>query len=101
MFELIMTYCLASEPCITETLAIFPQNDVGEAICEISRTAIADAIRQKDRSGASVTFSCSRSAMPQMPDYSTRHRDNRVTMADPGKMSAIDAAMSILEKIAK
>lgn len=101
MFELIMTYCLASEPCITETLAIFPQKDVGEAICEIARPAIAEAIRQKDRSGAAVTFSCSRSAIPQMPDYSTRQRDNRLTMADPEKVSAVDAARAIIEKIAK
>lgn len=101
MFELIMTYCLAGEPCITETLAIFPQNDVGEAICEIARPAIAGVIRQKDRSGAAVTFSCSRSAIPQMPDYSTRQRDNRVTMADPEKVPVFDAARAILEKISR
>lgn len=101
MIALLMTYCLTGEPCTQETLAFFPQEDVGLALCDIAKPAIESAIRSRARSGAVVKFSCSQSEMPQMPGYSPRQRDNRVTMADPGKMSAIDAARAIIEKIAK
>lgn len=101
MIELLMVYCLAGEPCTTETLAIFPQPDVGAAICEIARPAIASAIRAKVSERASVTFSCSGNAMPAVPGYAPRHRDNRVTMADPGKLSPVDVAREIIERLAK
>lgn len=101
MIELLMVYCLAGEPCTTETLAIFPQPDVGAAICEIARPAIASAIRAKVSERASVTFSCSGNAMPPAPGYSPRMRDNRVTMVDPGYVSPLDAVMGIVERLAK
>jgi len=101
MIELLMVYCLAGEPCTTETLAIFPQPDVGSAICEIARPAIASAIRERASMSASVTFSCSGNAMPQAPGYAPRRRDNRVTMADPGNVSPVDVAREIIERLAK
>ena len=101
MIALIMTYCLSGEPCTTETLAIFPQPDVGAAICEIARPAIASAIREKAPKSASVTFSCSGNAMPPTPGYAPRRRDNRVTMAEPGNVSPVDVAREIIERLAK
>lgn len=101
MIDLLMVYCMSGEPCITETLALFPQEDVGVTICEIARPAIASAIREKAPRSASVTFSCSGNAMPPAPGYAPRMRDNRVTMAEPGNMSPVDVAREIIERLAK
>lgn len=101
MIELLMVYCISGEPCTTETLAIFPQEDIGAAICEIARPAIASAIREKVSERASVTFSCECSAMPPAPGYSPRMRDNRITMAEPGNVSPVDVAREIIERLSK
>lgn len=102
MIALVMAYCLSGEPCITETLAIFPQEDIGGALCEIARPAIADAIRAKDRSGATATFSCQGNAMPSVPGYQPiQRKDERYRMIDAEAGSAIDAARAIIEKLAR
>lgn len=100
MIELVMLYCLNGEPCVKEVLAIFPQEEVGEPLCHIALPAIESEIRAKARKDAAITFSCDPSAMPQIPDYLPRKRDNRVTMADPGKLSPADVIMEIIDKVA-
>jgi hypothetical protein len=92
---------MSGEPCVQETLAIFPSEDVGGKICEIAKPAIASAIRDKAPERVSVTFSCSGSADQSVPGYEPRRRDNRITMVDPGKVSPIDAVMGIIDKLAK
>lgn len=100
MIELVMLYCLSGEPCAREVLAIFPQEDVGESLCNIAKPAIESAIVAKARTDATVTFSCDPIAEQQIPDYSPRQRDNRVTMADPGKVSPADVVMEIIDNVA-
>lgn len=100
MIELVMVFCLSGEPCAREVLAIFPQEEVGEALCHIAKPAIESAIVAKARKDATVTLSCDLSAEPRIPDYAPRQRDNRVTMADPGKVSPADVVMEIIEKVA-
>lgn len=101
MFELIMMYCLADEPCAKEVLAIFPSEDVGRQLCDIARPAITDAIRARVDSGAVLNLSCVDGAIQERPDYSPRQRDNRVTMADPGKVSPVDVALDLIDKLSK
>lgn len=101
MIELIMVFCLSGEPCVREVLAIFPQEEVGETLCHIAKPAIESAIVAKARKDATVTLSCDPSAYPQTPDYAPRQRDNRVTMAEPGKVSPADVVMEIIDRIAK
>lgn len=101
MISLVMLYCLAGEPCARETLAIFPQDDIGGAICEIAKPAIAEAIRSKAGKGTMVTFSCDPGAMPLPPVYAPSQRDNRVTMAESEKVSPVNAVLGIIQKLAK
>lgn len=81
VIELIMLYCISGEPCTNEVLAIFPQEDVGMALCEIARPAIGQAIREKVPAGVTVTFSCGLDDEPTEPSYqpSTR-KDDRINM---------------------
>lgn len=58
MFELMMTYCLAGQPCAVETVANFPQYDVGQSICELAKPGIALGVGQRLPVGARVTFKC-------------------------------------------
>lgn len=58
MFELMMTYCLVGQPCVTETVANFPQYDVGQHICNLARPGIESGVRQRLPVGARVTFKC-------------------------------------------
>jgi CYTH domain-containing protein len=58
MFELIMTYCLVGQPCAVETVANFPQYDVGQHICEIAKPAIEMGVRERAPRGTRVTFKC-------------------------------------------
>lgn len=84
MFDLMMVYCLAGEPCVTEKLAVFPQEDVGEPLCNIARPAIESFVLSKAPRGASVTFSCIPTNTPAMPDYPPSKRKNdRVMMLQP------------------
>jgi hypothetical protein len=58
MHFLIMTYCLAGKPCADETLATFPQWDVGRSICELALPGVAQGIRGKVQPGTDVMFEC-------------------------------------------
>lgn len=102
MISLLMVYCLSGQPCTQETLAIFPQEDIGGAICEIARPAIADAIRAKVAENVTVTFSCADHAMPGVPGYRPAQRsDERLRMIEAAGVSPIDAARAIIEKMAR
>lgn len=55
---LLMTYCLAGQPCVKETVAIFPQWDVGMHMCGIAKPAIEKAVRAKLSGGTRMTMRC-------------------------------------------
>lgn len=58
MFELLMIYCLVGEPCVNETVANFPQYDVGERICNLAKPAIEQGVRSRAPAGTRITFKC-------------------------------------------
>jgi len=58
MFELIMTYCLVGQPCTTESVANFPQYDVGQHICELAKPGVEMGVRSRVPTGTRVTFKC-------------------------------------------
>lgn len=58
MFELMMTYCMVGQPCVNETVANFPQYDVGQHICELAKPAIELGVRQRAPAGTRITFTC-------------------------------------------
>jgi len=58
MFELLMVYCLVGEPCVNETVANFPQYDVGEHICNLAKPAIEQGVRSRAPAGTRITFKC-------------------------------------------
>lgn len=58
MFELVMTYCLLGKPCVQETVANFPQFDVGQHICELAKPAIERGVRSRVDVSTRVTFVC-------------------------------------------
>jgi hypothetical protein len=58
MFELIMTFCLIGEPCEREVVAIFPQWDIGNHICDLAKPGIEMGIRSKVPAGTRVDFEC-------------------------------------------
>jgi hypothetical protein len=58
MFELLMTYCLVGQPCVNETVANFPQYDVGEHICELAKPAVERGVRARSPASTRITFVC-------------------------------------------
>jgi hypothetical protein len=73
MFELLMVYCLVGQPCVNETVANFPQYDVGEHICKLAKPAIEQGVRSRAPAGTRITFVC-REAVGNAPveyEYST------------------------------
>lgn len=58
MFELIMTICLAGQECAAETVANFPQYDVGQQICELAKPGIERGVRARLPAGSRATFVC-------------------------------------------
>jgi hypothetical protein len=58
MFELMMTYCLAGEPCVNESVANFPQYDVGMHICNLAKPGIERDVVARAPAGTRVTFKC-------------------------------------------
>jgi hypothetical protein len=58
MFELLMVYCLAGEPCVNETVANFPQYDVGQHICNLAKPGIEQGVRSRSPAGTRITFTC-------------------------------------------
>lgn len=58
MFELLMTYCLVGEPCVNETVANFPQYDVGKHICNLAKPGIERDVVARAPSGTRITFKC-------------------------------------------
>lgn len=58
MFELAMTFCLLGKPCVNETVANFPQYDVGQSICELAKPAIERGVRSRAPASTRITFVC-------------------------------------------
>lgn len=58
MFELLMTFCPVGQPCAVETVANFPQYDVGQYICEMAKPAIERGVRSRAPSSTRITFVC-------------------------------------------
>jgi len=58
MFELLMVYCLVGEPCVNETVANFPQYDVGEHICNLAKPGIERGVRSRAPASTRITFVC-------------------------------------------
>lgn len=58
MFELLMTYCLVGEPCVNETVANFPQYDVGMHICNLAKPGIERDVVARAPRGTRITFKC-------------------------------------------
>lgn len=87
-----MLYCVSGDPCSYEVLAIFPQEEVKAALCEIARPAIGDAIREKAPPGVTVTLSCGLDSEDARPSYrpSTR-KDERLNMLTPEGKSPAEA----------
>lgn len=75
MFELIMTFCIGVSDCQKETVANFPQYDVGQKICEIAKPAIERDVRARVSPGTRVTFVC----LPAVEGDETEYRYERPT----------------------
>jgi len=58
MFELMMTYCLVGQPCVNETVANFPQYDVGRNICELAKPGVERGVRSRAPASTRITFVC-------------------------------------------
>lgn len=58
MFELMMTYCLVGQPCAVESVANFPQYDVGRNICELAKPGVELGVRERAPRGTRITFKC-------------------------------------------
>jgi hypothetical protein len=92
MFELIMTYCLLGQPCVKETVAMFPQWDVGEHICNLAKPGIEMGIRAKVPAGTRVDFECvpERTAAIKPPP--------NVRFVDAPPLDVIDLLQKVLPK---
>lgn len=69
MFELLMTYCLVGQPCVNETVANFPQYDVGLYICNIARPTIERDVVARSPRGTRVTFKCQEASESAPVEY--------------------------------
>lgn len=69
MFELIMTFCIAGRPCEVETVANFPQYDVGMHICELAKPGIERGVRAKVSDTTRVTFKCQEAVGAGQAEY--------------------------------
>ena len=69
MFELMMTYCLLGKPCVNETVANFPQFDVGQHICELAKPAIERGVRSRAPASTRITFVCQEATGGDQVEY--------------------------------
>lgn len=84
MFELMMTYCLVGQPCVNETVANFPQYDVGQHICEIAKPAIETNVRSRSPRGARITFVCQPASASEPVEY-----EYNAPRQDPGLLEQV------------
>jgi hypothetical protein len=95
MFELIMTFCLAGQPCAEELVATFPQWDVGREVCEMGKPGIEMGIRAKLRPNVTATFAC-RAELP-VPAQSIQPRGN-VSFAKEQPLDVMGLLQKVLPK---
>ena len=69
MFELLMVYCLVGEPCVNETVANFPQYDVGQHICNLAKPGIEQGVRSRSPAGTRITFTCREAVSSGQVEY--------------------------------
>lgn len=69
MFELLMTYCLLGKPCVNETVANFPQYDVGMHICELAKPGIERDVRNRAPASTRITFVCQEASSAGQVEY--------------------------------
>jgi hypothetical protein len=75
MFELMMTYCLVGQPCAVESVANFPQYDVGRSICELAKPGVELGVRERAPRGTRITFECKQPVREVEYEYQTPSRE--------------------------
>lgn len=97
MFELLMTYCLVGQPCVNETVANFPQYDVGEHICELAKPAVERGVRASSPASTRITFVCQRASGGEAVEYEyqtpSRERSPDLLNQLPGLINQVQGVL--------